>query len=156
MFRDARGLISALLIGVCSLAFVTGAQAQQRCSRAMVRGTYALSCNAHINIGEGEVVNLVPGVLLGTVIFDEANRVSTGILHGNIGGTPTDVDITGGPGVVNADCTASIDLNVSIDGEPLPTANIPGVVLDGGNRIRAFSPIIGTVGLCLMERISLD
>ncbi len=156
MFKDARRLITALFIGICSLAFATGAQAQQRCSGAMVRGTYVLSCNAHINIGEGDAVNLVPGVLLGTVIFDEANRISTGTLYGNIGGTPTGVEITGGPGVVNADCTASIDLNVSIDGQLLPTANIPGVVLDGGGRIRAFSPIIGTVGLCLMERISLD
>ncbi len=156
MFRYLPSLITTLCIGVCSLTITTGVQAQQRCSSAMVRGTYALSCNAHINIGEGEVVNLVPGVLLGTVIFDEANNLSSGPLYGNIGGTPTGVEITGRSGVVNADCNASIELAVAIDGEPLPPANIPGVVLDGGGRIRAFSPIIGTVGLCLMERISLD
>lgn len=142
------GLIPVL----CLITWSTVAQAQDRCSTTMARGTYAVACQGHATVGESDVGRLIPATALGTVVLDGEGGVSTGSLHVNIGGIFSRQEVTGGSGTVNADCSSSVTLIIGDVG----SASVPGVVVDQGAKILASSPFPGTTALCTLTRISLD
>jgi hypothetical protein len=127
------------------------AQAQDRCSTAMARGTYAVACRGDADLGMGET-GLLPAVALGTVFIDGEGSVPSGTLNVSVGGVSSTIAVTGGSGVVNPDCTGEVDL---VFGD-LTSGRVPGVILDQGATIHAFAPIPGVTAICTLTRISLD
>ncbi len=145
------------LFAIGLLALNTSLQAQpSRCSNAMAQGTYAFSCSGHLPVGEGDETTLVPTAGLDTAIFDGAGNVLGGEFSFSAGGVLSEQSITGGSGVVNPNCTASAELFFASDDQMLPTTAVTGVVLSDGDRILLHSPLPGSVGLCQLDRVSLD
>lgn len=139
-------LTIAVILALCLIA-----QAQDQCSIEMTTGTYAITCQGDAALGTGANAFL-PTVVLGTVSIDGEGNVMSGELNVSVGGVPQTLEVTNGTGVVNPDCTGSVELA----SDALSTGPIPGVILDQGDTIIAFSTIPGVTGLCTLNRIRAD
>ncbi len=151
MSRYGQHTLTGAMIITAILAWSLTVQAQDSCSTDMTNGTYAISCRGDAALGSGANVFL-PTVVLGTVSIDGEGNVMSGVLNVSVGGAPRTLEVTHGVGVVNPDCTGSVELA----SDALSSGPIPGVILDQGDTIIAFSTIPGVTGLCTLNRIHLN
>ncbi len=135
--------LTALVLGTAPVA-----SAQLACSGATLRGTFAYTSTGFITAPASLAG---PVAELGTQTFDAAgNTTATATLSQN--GNITPVSITG-TYTVNADCTGTMTLQVSIPGIPAFPLHVSFVMDDNGKEFQGMETDAGLVVTRIARKI---